>query len=82
MNTQKKLTSPYKIIAADANNSGSVTTLDPEYLRKLILNVINDLPNTTSWRFVRADYVFPDPSNPWSAQFPEIYNVNEAHYQR
>ena len=76
LNTQK-LTSPYKIIAADANNSGSVTTLDLVVLRKLILNVINDLPNTTSWRFVRADYVFPDPNNPWSAQFPEIYNVND-----
>ncbi|MEZ4948564.1 MAG: hypothetical protein R2784_04100 [Saprospiraceae bacterium] len=57
------MTSPYKIIAADANNSGSVTTLDLGSTEKLILNVINDLPNTTSWRFVWADYVFPDPSN-------------------
>lgn len=71
------LNSPYKIIAADANNSGSVTTLDLVVLRKLILRVSPDIPNNTSWRFVRADYVFPDPANPWSAPFPEIYNIND-----
>jgi hypothetical protein len=29
------------------------------------------LSNNTSWRFVDADYVFPDPTNPFSPAYPE-----------
>ena len=70
------LDSPYKIIAADANNSRSVTTLDMILLRKLILGIDIELANNTSWRFVRASYAFPMPSNPWFEDFPEIININ------
>jgi hypothetical protein len=71
----KLLDDPYKLIAADANNSGSVTTLDMVVLRKLILYVENDLPNNTSWRFVPTSHVFADPANPWG--FPEVENFND-----
>lgn len=57
--------SPYKLIAADANNSGSVTAADLTELRKLILGVNQRFTNNTSWRFVDAAYIFPDPTNPW-----------------
>ena len=70
------LNSPYKVIAADANNSESVTTLDLIQLRKLILSIDTELPNNTSWRFVDADYSFPNLSNPWQEAFPEVRNVN------
>lgn len=70
------LDSPYKIIAADANKSGSVTTLDLVQLRKLILFIDDELPGNTSWRFVRKDFVFPNPANPFQTTFPELYNVN------
>jgi hypothetical protein len=70
------LNSPYKLIAADVNNSGSITTLDLIQLRKLILSVDTKLANNTSWRFVPANYTFPVPSNPWSATFPEVLNIN------
>ncbi|MCI4649720.1 T9SS type A sorting domain-containing protein, partial [Phaeodactylibacter sp.] len=70
------LDSPYKRIAADANNSGSITTLDLIQLRKLILSVSTELPNNTSWRFVEASYVFPNPENPWQEAFPEVVNIN------
>lgn len=70
------LDSPYKIIAADANKSGSVTTLDIVELRKLILNIYPTFPNNNSWRFVEGDFVFPNPTDPFSSGFPEIYNVN------
>jgi len=70
------LGSPYKIIAADANKSNSVTTFDIVELRKLILFIITELPNhNTSWRFVDADYQFPDPADPWSEPFPEVKNI-------
>ncbi|NRA50400.1 MAG: hypothetical protein HRU12_14810, partial [Phaeodactylibacter sp.] len=71
------LNSPYKRIAADANNSGTITTLDLIQLRKLILSVSTALPNNTSWRFVEASYIFPNPENPWQEVFPEVLNVND-----
>lgn len=69
------LNSPYKMIAADINNSRSITTLDLIQLRKLILGLDNHFTNNTSWRFVDADYVFPDVRNPWSANFPEAVTI-------
>ncbi len=66
------LGSPYKIIAADVNRSGGVSTIDMVELRKMILHIDDVFANNTSWRFVKADYQFPDPSNPWTEQFPEI----------
>jgi hypothetical protein len=71
------LASPYKLIAADVNNSNSITTLDLIQLRKLILSVDTRLANNTSWRFVPADYSFPVASNPWAAAFPEVLNIND-----
>lgn len=43
---------PYKYIAADVNQSGTVTAFDLVQLRQLILNIIPNFPNNTSWRFV------------------------------
>jgi hypothetical protein len=67
------LTSPYKMIAADANKSRSITTFDIVEIRKLILGIYPvKLPNNTSWRFVPKDFVFPDPLNPFpDPAFPE-----------
>jgi hypothetical protein len=73
----KPLGTPYKMIAADVNNSKSITTLDLIALRKLILSVETKFSNNTSWRFVRADYRFPNAANPWSEEFPEVRNVND-----
>jgi hypothetical protein len=68
--------SPYRIIAADANKSGSVTTFDVVELRKLISGIYNDLPASSSWRFVDAAFAFPNPNNPFQTppipSFPEI----------
>ncbi len=65
------LDSPYKIIAADANNSRSVSTFDIVTLRKLILGIDTVLNNTDSWRFIPADFNFPDMQNPFTTVFPE-----------
>jgi hypothetical protein len=65
------------MIAADVNNSKSITTLDLIALRKLILNIDQSFQNNTSWRFVDAKYNFPTPSNPWAAAFPEVVNIND-----
>ncbi len=70
------LSSPYKMIAADANNSKSITAIDLVELRKLILGIYAELPYNSSWRFVDKDYVFPDEYNPWSQEWPETHVVN------
>ncbi|HRI59354.1 MAG TPA: T9SS type A sorting domain-containing protein, partial [Saprospiraceae bacterium] len=67
--------SPFKMIAADANSSGSITTFDVVELRKLILGIYDELPNNTSWRFVEKGYTFPNPANPFQASFPETKSV-------
>jgi len=66
-----KLSSPYKLIAADANRSGVITALDLLEIRKLILGITNKFQNNTSWRFVDDLYEFPDPYNPFNPGFPE-----------
>ncbi|HLF62481.1 MAG TPA: T9SS type A sorting domain-containing protein [Saprospiraceae bacterium] len=63
------LDSPYKFIAADANNSESVSVLDLINIRKLILGLTSNFPNNESWRFVHKPYMFPDTLDPWP--FPE-----------
>ncbi|MBK8427684.1 MAG: T9SS type A sorting domain-containing protein [Lewinellaceae bacterium] len=69
------LNTPYKMIAADANRSGSITTFDIVEFRKLILGIYNELPNNTSWRFVDKSYSFPDPSNPFQSAIPENISI-------
>ena len=70
------LPTPYRIIAADVNKSNSVTTFDIVKLRKLILGVDSVLLENTSWRFIPADFVFPDPQNPFTvAPFPDSADV-------
>lgn len=65
------LSSPYHMIAADVNNSRSITISDMIVLRRLILSHIDYFPSNTSWRFVDPAYTFPDPTNPWLEPFPE-----------
>lgn len=70
--------SPYKILAADIDRSGGISTMDLIRLRKVILHIDEVFPNgNTSWRFVDAEFVFPNPSNPFATYFPEIYNIND-----
>ena len=71
-----KLNSPYKLIAADVNGSGTISTGDILALRKAILAITDDFGGTASWRFVDATYTFPNPTNPFEATFPEKLNVS------
>jgi hypothetical protein len=73
------LTTPYKMIAADANRSGSITTFDIVEFRKLILGIYDELPANTSWRFVDKTFSFPNPANPFQSTFPE--NVSAQNVQ-
>lgn len=74
------LDSPYKIIAADANRSGSVSTFDAVVLRKAILQVDDEFPNNDSWRFIRFSHEFSDPSNPFLDFIPEFFPIAPQGY--
>ena len=70
------ITSPYKLLAADVNNSRTITASDLTELRKLVLGIIEEFPNNSSWRFVDADYRFKDATDPWAEFVPEFYEIN------
>jgi len=74
---KKPLLDPYQLIAADINNSRSVTVADAIALRKIILGVESGFPSNRSWRFVDKDYAFPSPLLPWTPPFPELKNYND-----
>ena len=71
------LDSPYKVIAADINRSNSITTFDIVQARRLILDIDTEFSNNTSWRFVDAGFVFPNPANPFASDFPEVVSISD-----
>ena len=52
---QDQFSSPYKIIAADVNSDNHITALDLIELRKLILGVYDELPESDSWKYISKD---------------------------
>ena len=50
------LDSPLQLIAADVNDSGSISAFDIVLIRRVILGINNEFPNNTSWRFIPADF--------------------------
>jgi hypothetical protein len=70
--------SPYALIAADANKSGTITGFDMIELRKLMLGLYDELPDNTSWRFIDDNFVFPNPQNPFQTAFPETILIPNA----
>jgi len=76
------LSSPYNIIAADVNQSGSVTTIDILLIKSLILQNTNNFPNNAIWKYVNSDFVFTNPSNPFPYESSRSYSyANDAQNQ-
>ncbi len=67
--------SPYKLLAADINNDGKLSSIDLLELRKLILGIYDEFPNNQNWRFIDALHNFIDPMNPWAGPIPESYFI-------
>ena len=72
----ESLETPYQLIAADINNSESLSVVDLLDLRKVILGILDTFPNNRSWRFVDRSYVFADPTSPWG--YPENKQVSPS----
>lgn len=70
------LTSPYKLLAADADNNEAISANDLFQLRQLILGVQEELPSSEAWSFINDDYLFPNQENPWyQADVEDMYNI-------
>jgi len=70
-------TTPFQYIAADADNSQSVSAIDLVEIRRLILGITNGFNNSPSWRFVDKQYTFADPYHPWPfAEVIQLPNIN------
>ncbi len=67
--------SPYKSIAADVNNSGSITTRDLVDIQKIILGINQDFGDLPVWKFIPKAFDFADPTKPFDQPFPDFIQV-------
>lgn len=72
------LDTPYKLIAADVDRSKTLSVNDLVQCYRMILGIYTEFPNNDSWRFVRSDYVFPNPNFPSFPPFPESVSVTNV----
>ncbi|MBV6441022.1 MAG: hypothetical protein EPGJADBJ_02699 [Saprospiraceae bacterium] len=77
------LTDPYKLIAADVNNSKAVTAQDASLISQALLGnpVAQLLFVNRTWVFVPEAHVFPNPLNPWQGgppYFPEDITLSSV----
>lgn len=71
------LKDPYLFIAADVNNSKTVTSADIIELRKLILGQISKFSKNDSWAFVDKNYKFVESDEEvLNENFPRNYVIN------
>ncbi|MBK8485832.1 MAG: T9SS type A sorting domain-containing protein [Saprospiraceae bacterium] len=69
------LPSPYKMIAADADNNRSITATDIARIIPVFLNKSQPFAAVESWRFIPKSFVFPNANNPFQATFPESISL-------
>lgn len=73
------LDSPFKVIAADADASSSVSVSDIITFRNVIVGNVNRFPNSDSWVIIPAGQTFADTLSPWPLQTViSISNLEES----
>ncbi len=55
----------FKVLAADADASSSVSVSDIIVFRNVIVGIETSFPNSNSWLVIPADQTFIDPLSPW-----------------
>jgi len=68
------LNSAYKVIAADVNQSGSITNMDILLIKSLILQMSTNFPGNEIWKFVNSDFVFTNPQQPFPYEKSRSYS--------
>lgn len=73
----ESIDNPYGLIAADVNNSGTISGTDIVILKKNLLGLQEYFNNNKSFRFVEKNHVFPNPENPFAYDLPEssVFNL-------
>jgi hypothetical protein len=71
--------SPFKTLAADVNNSATVTAFDIVMSRKLILDQINSFPSG-SWRYL-SDHFLEDPNFSTTFYQGNLFGIGTVNYQ-
>ncbi|MBK8852840.1 MAG: HYR domain-containing protein [Saprospiraceae bacterium] len=71
-----KLSTPYKLIAADVNRDKSINSIDLVELRKVILGTNPGFTNNKSWRFIDKNYQFINPTTAQTEVFNEKYTIS------
>ena len=66
--------SPYQYIAADVNQSGSITAFDGVQIRQLYSGINSSYANSPCWRFIDSDYTFTT-TNPAAENFNEAIDI-------
>ncbi len=64
----------YQYLAADANNSSSITSADISEIRKLILGIKEEFTNNDSWRFIDSDFKVENANSPFPFKEDRSYN--------
>jgi len=70
--------SPYKIVAADVNNSGTVDILDMIAIKRLLLGIDTAFKGNRKWAFVDSNYSFSNPQNPFPFRDSFAFNTISA----
>lgn len=69
------ITDAYSLVAADVNKDGAVNIADVAILNRIVLEMIKEFPNNTSWRFLPKKLDIS--SNPLSVNWPGYIDMNE-----
>jgi len=69
------LSSPYRQLASDINESKTISSLDIISMRRAILVIDTLFSRTDSWRFVDAGFDFSNVSNPIRANYQEQFEI-------
>jgi len=72
-----KLDSPYKLLAADVDQSESITAADIVEIKKMLLGLQDVFSNNDSWRFISEDNVFFDEEKPYWGLVKDQYPILE-----
>ena len=72
----QSLDGPYKLIAADVNNSQSISVLDQIAIRKAILGINIDYSAVDIWRFVPAAWPLDGSNSPLVVPLPGVYMIS------
>lgn len=72
---EQPFTTPFQYLAADADLSGSITTLDVIHIRKLVLCLENSYPHKRNFRFLPTGVNFQRPEEALLKNVPESLSV-------